>query len=237
MNDQQRARYENGHFSGMDVITANVPAWANLLNFHHAPCYIFAQQPVFLRECRLITTVKPYTSPVFLEIGTLPSDPSGYRQYFRDLELMGVNLLASCGNITLECYGATFDTDKKGGHALTGRFKITGHISEDVPPVEINVIGRLIVSRGKETHSCLTKSLLVPYFKVPARITMDPCDINEDWFLLPESVNPLFGFFEHTQQPKIAAEASTDLSSSSGRRGRLGHLGSKIGASFRDAIG
>lgn len=188
-----------------------VPAWASSMGFCHAGCYVYATQDALAKACNMLTRKVAYNEPAYLEVVRQPLNMEGYREFFRTLEMMDVNLMAEADEMNLVCYGATMTQTRQGHTVLNGRFQVQALFSGTIPKVEINLRASLVVSRESGTHSTVSTSGVVGFFTVPCKITMDPDDFNRHWASFAAVDNPLFGFFEHVKEPQaeVAVSSST----------------------------
>jgi hypothetical protein len=164
-----------------------------------------------LRVAKGIRRVAQYDEPAYMELVRQPEDLNGYRDFFRSLELMDVNLLADCQRISLVCFGATMSTTVRGATVANGRFQLLGEFDSEVPDVKINLRATLVISQRRDTHVSVSPSGTVGYFKAPCRITMDPDDFNQHWASFARVDNPLFGFFNASEKD-VKSEASVESS-------------------------
>jgi len=197
LNPSQQEAYEAGNMAleSLNEPQVTPPMWALSLGFSMEGCFVVIKQDDLLRSCNSLVR-NTETSPfAYLELLQNPTKPQHYQEYFRALELMDINLLAGAEDVTIECFGATLTTTRQKKTGLNGRFSITGSLGPDIPLIRPNVRGTLVLSHSPDTHVTLSSSGVVPYFKVPAWVTMDPTEFREGWASFGHVDNPLFGSF------------------------------------------
>jgi len=198
MNRRQNEDYENGHYAGDWAVDVHVnpPKWATALGFCAEGVYVYISADKLTKDCKSITKSQVYGLPAYLEIKRAPMTSNMYMNFFRELELMDINLLAESPAVDVECYGASMSTDRQGKTLLNGRFSIKSCIGEEEIPVEINVRGSLVLSHRRDVYQTVSQSGVVPYFKTTGMVTMNPGDFTEDRMAFAGADNPLFGFFQ-----------------------------------------
>jgi hypothetical protein len=158
--------------------------------------YVYIHQQELAKCCVSLEQHKSYMLPAYLEIKRAPRTGNMFINFFRELELMDVNLLADNPSVTVECFGATIDTTRQGKVVLNGRFSLTTTIGSAGIEVKINVRGTLVLSNIPGVYTTVSTSGVVPYFKARGTVTMCPDDFTADNVAFARSDNPLFGFFQ-----------------------------------------
>lgn len=176
--------------------TPNPPQWAIALRFSAEGCYVYASQDDLMRACPSLVRLKAYDQPAYLELLPQPRNMQGFQEYFKQLELMDVNLLSACSALTLTCYGGSLSQTKQGKTVLNGRYNVSGKLGVEQVLVELNIRGSMVLSQKPDTHGTVSVQGVVAYFSVPCALTMDPTDFSEHWAAYSHVDNPLFGFFE-----------------------------------------
>lgn len=192
--------YQMGQSAGFEDNMPPIPPWAQVMGFCQAGCYAYVTQDDLAKECKGLRRTEAYHEPAYLEVIRQPADLDGYRTFFRELELLDVNLIADSTSCHLVCYGASLSKLRSGGLALNGRFQILVVTDEMSPEVKINLRASLIISKLSTTHTTVSTAGVVGYFKIPCRVTMNPDDFNLHWASFGAVDNPLFGFFNETMR-------------------------------------
>lgn len=202
MDQQQREAYEESLYAPAqdEDHMPTVPAWATALGFCMDGCYLYLPVDSLVRDCASLKRVKESCSYAYMQITRTPTCLRDFESFFRQLELMDVNLIQRGFPCTLKCYGASLVTSKTGKAMLNGRFQLTYMVDENAPDVVINMRGSLVISLAPGTFETLSTSGLVPFFETECKVTMDPSDFSEHWIAFAKSDNPLFGSFSVTNQ-------------------------------------
>jgi hypothetical protein len=166
-------RYQEGHFGDTMGPSLAAPQWARALGWDGLGCWAVIKQADLLAAVPGLTIHAIKNQPAVLVIRHPPSDVLAVQQFFEELENRNLNVVALAKQLWLVCLGATLVRTSNGLTQLVGIFELQAQNRPDLPVLHVRIPNRLILTSGPGSAELPTDMVEIPYFKVPARVTMN----------------------------------------------------------------
>jgi len=194
-------RYQQGHYGDTMGPSLAAPLWARTLGWDGLGCWVVVKQSDLLAAVPGLVIHGIASKPAVMIVKHPPSDVLSIQNFFEDLEEHNFNVIAHARSLHLVCLGATLVRTMTGLTELVGVFELQAQNAPDLPILHLRVSHRLILCVGVGSAELPTGIVDIPYFKVPAKVTMNSSMVSD-----------------------LAEETVEDIKMPVRRKGSLGHV-------------